>query len=235
MAKKEGAETPLMKQFYAIKAKYPDAILLYRMGDFYEMFGEDAVIASRILGITLTKRSSGSPGTVELAGFPYHSIDTYLPKLVRAGQRVAICEQLEDPKKTKFIVKRGVIELVTPGVSYNEHTADTKNNIFLAAVYFNKTEAGLALLDLSTGEFLTTEGSHSTIDKLLNSFQPKEVIYPKGQEARFHELFGNQKDRICIHLLENISQLLSCLYRIDHVRAVGGQCKKNNSIFFNEK
>ena len=192
MAKKEGAETPLMKQFYTIKAQYPDAILLYRMGDFYEAFGEDAVIASRILGITLTKRSSGSPGAVELAGFPHHSIDTYLPKLVRAGQRVAICEQLEDPKKTKFLVKRGVIELVTPGVSYNEHTVDTKNNVFLASVYFNKKEAGLALLDLSTGEFLTTEGSHSTIDKLLNSFQPKEVIYPKGQEARFHELFGNK-------------------------------------------
>lgn len=192
MAKKEGNETPLMKQYYSTKAKYPDAILLYRMGDFYETFGEDAITTSRILGITLTKRSSGSPGTVELAGFPHHAIDTYLPKLVRAGQRVAICEQLEDPKKTKFLVKRGVIELVTPGVSYSEYSTDTKSNIFLASVYFNKTEAGLALLDLSTGEFLTTEGSHSTIDKLLNSFQPKEVIYPKGQEARFHELFGNK-------------------------------------------
>lgn len=192
MAKKESSETPLMKQYYSTKAKYPDAILLYRMGDFYETFGEDAITTSRILGITLTKRSSGSPGTVELAGFPYHAIDTYLPKLVRAGQRVAICEQLEDPKKTKFLVKRGVIELVTPGVSYSEYATDTKSNVFLASVYFNKTEAGLALLDLSTGEFLTTEGSHSTIDKLLNSFQPKEVIYPKGQEARFHELFGNR-------------------------------------------
>lgn len=192
MAKKEGGETPLMKQYYSTKAKYPDAILLYRMGDFYETFGEDAITTSRILGITLTKRSSGSPGTVELAGFPYHAIDTYLPKLVRAGQRVAICEQLEDPKKTKFLVKRGVIELVTPGVSYSEYSTDTKSNVFLASVYFNKTEAGLALLDLSTGEFLTTEGSPATIDKLLNSFQPKEVIYPKGQETRFHELFGNK-------------------------------------------
>lgn len=192
MAKKENNETPLMKQYYSTKAKYPDAILLYRMGDFYETFGEDAITTSRILGITLTKRSSGSPGTVELAGFPYHAIDNYLPKLVRAGQRVAICEQLEDPKKTKFLVKRGVIELVTPGVSYSEYSTDTKNNIFLAAVYFKKTESGLALLDLSTGEFLTTEGTHSTIDKLLNSFQPKEVIYPKGQENRFHELFGNK-------------------------------------------
>ena len=192
MAKKEGTETPLMKQYYATKAKYPDAILLYRMGDFYETFGEDAITTSRILGITLTKRSSGSPGTVELAGFPYHAIDTYLPKLVRAGQRVAICEQLEDPKKTKFLVKRGVIELVTPGCSYSEYSVDTKSNVFLASVYFTKAEAGLALLDLSTGEFLTTEGTTATIDKLLNSFQPKEVIYPKGQEARFHELFGNK-------------------------------------------
>ena len=192
MAKKEGNETPLMKQYYSTKAKYPDAILLYRMGDFYETFGEDAITTSRILGITLTKRSSGSPGTVELAGFPHHAIDNYLPKLVRAGQRVAICEQLEDPKKTKFLVKRGVIELVTPGVSYSEYATDTKSNVFLVSVYFTKTEAGLALLDLSTGEFLTTEGTHSTIDKLLNNFQPKEVIYPKGQENRFHELFGNK-------------------------------------------
>lgn len=192
MAKKDGAETPLMQQYYSTKAKYPDAILLYRMGDFYETFGEDAITTSRILGITLTKRSHGSPGTVELAGFPYHAIDTYLPKLVRAGQRVAICEQLEDPRKTKTIVKRGVIELVTPGVSYNEYTTDTKNNVFLASVWFNKTEAGLSLLDLSTGEFLTTEGAHSMIDKLLNSFDPKEVLYPKGQENRFHELFGGK-------------------------------------------
>lgn len=192
MAKKDGGETPLMQQYYSMKAKYPDAILLYRMGDFYETFGEDAITTSRILGITLTKRSHGSPGTVELAGFPHHAIDNYLPKLVRAGQRVAICEQLEDPKKTKFLVKRGVIELVTPGVSYSEYSTDTKSNIFLASVYFNKTEAGLALLDLSTGEFLTTEGSFSTIDKLLNSFQPKEVIYQKGQESRFHELFGGK-------------------------------------------
>lgn len=192
MAQKESEETPLMQQYYSMKAKYPDAIMLYRMGDFYETFGEDAVVTSRILGITLTKRSHGSPGDVQLAGFPHHALDTYLPKLVRAGQRVAICEQLEDPKKTKKLVKRGVIELVTPGVSYNEYTSDSKNNIFLASVYFNKTEAGLSLLDLSTGEFLITEGPHSTIDKLLNSFQPKEVVYPKGQEMRFHELFGNK-------------------------------------------
>lgn len=192
MPKNEGEETPLMKQYYSMKAKYPDAIMLYRMGDFYETFGEDAVITSKILGITLTRRSHGSPGDVRLAGFPHHALDTYLPKLVRAGQRVAICEQLEDPKLTKKLVKRGVIELVTPGVSYSEYAGDTKSNIFLASVYFNKTEAGLSLLDLSTGEFLTTEGPYAIVDKLLNSFQPKEVVYPKGQEARFHELFGSK-------------------------------------------
>ena len=189
---KEGNVTPLMKQYYSTKAQHPDALLLYRMGDFYETFGEDAITTSRILGITLTKRSSGSPGTVELAGFPHHALDTYLPKLIRAGQRVAICEQLEDPKKTKFLVKRGVIELVTPGVSYCEYCTDSKNNVFLASVYFHKSETGLALLDLSTGEFLVTEGPHSIIDKLLNNFQPKEIIYPKGQEQRFHEFFGNK-------------------------------------------
>lgn len=192
MAKKDSEETPLMQQYYSMKAKYPDAIMLYRMGDFYETFGEDAVITSRILGITLTKRSHGSPGDVRLAGFPHHALDTYLPKLVRAGQRVAICEQLEDPKKTNKLVKRGVIELVTPGVSYGEYSTDSKSNVFLASVCFNKNEAGLSLLDLSTGEFLTTEGPHNVIDKLLNSFQPKEVVYPKGQEARFRELFGNK-------------------------------------------
>ena len=192
MATKSEEQTPLMQQYYSAKAKYPDAILLYRMGDFYETFGEDAILTSKILGITLTKRSHGSPGDVELAGFPYHAIDTYLPKLVRAGQRVAICEQLEDPKKTKKLVKRGVIELVTPGVSYNENTIDNKNNVFLAAVYFTKTKAGLSLLDLSTGEFLATEGTPATMDKILNSFQPKEVLYPKGSEARFNELFGTK-------------------------------------------
>lgn len=192
MAKKDSEETPLMQQYYSMKAQYPDAIMLYRMGDFYETFGEDAVITSQILGITLTKRSHGSPGDVRLAGFPHHALDTYLPKLVRAGQRVAICEQLEDPKKTTKLVKRGVIELVTPGVSYGEYSTDSKSNVFLASVCFNRTEAGLSLLDLSTGEFLTTEGPHAVIDKLLNSFQPKEVVYARGQEGRFKELFGNK-------------------------------------------
>lgn len=192
MAKKAGEQTPLMQQFYATKAQYPDAILLYRMGDFYETFGEDAIVAARILGITLTKRSHGASANVELAGFPYHALDTYLPKLVRAGERVAICEQLEDPKKTTKLVKRGVIELITPGVSYSDTAADTKGNIFLAAVSFCKTTFGISLLDLSTGEFLTTEGTPDTIDKILSSFQPKEVLYPKGMENTFTECFGNK-------------------------------------------
>lgn len=192
MATKPGVQTPLMQQYYSTKAQYPDAILLYRMGDFYETFGEDAIITAKILGITLTRRGNGSPGDVELAGFPYHAIDTYLPKLVRAGQRVAICEQLEDPKKATKIVKRGVIELITPGVSYSDTTIDTKKNIFLAAVYFAKNKTGISLLDLSTGEFLTTEGTTSVIDKILHSFQPKEVLYPKGMEALFTEAFGNK-------------------------------------------
>ena len=188
----KSTETPMMKQYYATQAQYPDALLLYRMGDFYETFGQDAIITAKVLGITLTKRSSGNPGSAELAGFPHHAIETYLPKLVRAGYRVAICEQLEDPKKAKGIVKRGVIELVTPGVSYSENTRDIKNNHFLASVYFNKADIGLSLLDLGTGEFLTTEGSQGSIDKLLNSFQPKEIIYPRGKENLFIEYFGSK-------------------------------------------
>ena len=168
-------ETPLMKQYYAVKTKHPDAVLLFRVGDFYETFGEDAIKASEILGITLTRRANGSASFVELAGFPYHALDTYLPKLVRAGQRVAICEQLEDPKLTKTIVKRGITELVTPGVSINDNVLEHRENNFLASVHIDKTLAGVAFLDISTGEFLTAEGSFEYIDKLLNSFQPKEV------------------------------------------------------------
>ncbi len=186
------AETPLMKQYYAVKNKYPDAVLLFRVGDFYETFGEDAIKASGILGITLTRRANGSASFVELAGFPYHSLDTYLPKLVRAGQRVAICEQLEDPKLTKNIVKRGITELVTPGVSINDNVLEHRENNFLASVHIEKTMAGVSFLDISTGEFLTAEGSFEYIDKLLNSFQPKEVLFQKGKEKLFVELFGNK-------------------------------------------
>ena len=193
MAKSKTKEpTPLMKQYYKMKEQHPDAILLFRMGDFYETFGKDAIITAKILGITLTKRSNGAASDVELAGFPHHAIDNYLPKLVRNGQRVAICEQLEDPKKTKNLVKRGIIELVTPGVSYNENTLENKENNFLASVSINNKAAGLSLLDLSTGEFLTTEGDFNNIDKLLSNFRPKEILYQQGKENRFRELFGNK-------------------------------------------
>ena len=190
--KKKYAETPLMKQYYQVKSKHPDAILLFRVGDFYETFGEDAIKAAEILGITLTKRANGAASYVELAGVPYHALDTYLPKLVRAGQRVAICEQLEDPKKTKNIVKRGVTEMVTPGVSLNDNVLENRENNFLASVHIEKSHAGVAFLDISTGEFLTAEGGFDYIDKLLNSFQPKEVLFERSKHQRFKELFGEK-------------------------------------------
>jgi DNA mismatch repair protein MutS len=185
-------ETPLMKQYISIKAKHPDAILLFRVGDFYETFGEDAIKASEILGITLTRRANGAAQFIELAGFPYHAVDTYLPRLVRAGQRVAICEQLENPALTKNIVKRGVTELVTPGVSLNDNVLENKESHFLACVHFEKTAAGVAFLDLSTGEFLVAEGSLEYVDKLLNSFQPKEVLFEKSRTNDFNEAFGTR-------------------------------------------
>jgi DNA mismatch repair protein MutS len=183
-------DTPLMKQYMAVKHKYPDAILLFRVGDFYETFSEDAVKASRILGITLTRRANGAASYVELAGFPFHALDTYLPKLVRAGERVAICEQLEDPKLTKKIVKRGVTELITPGVSINDQILEHKENNFLAAVHIDRQMAGVSFLDISTGEFLTAEGSFEYVDKLLSSFAPKEVLFERGKEKAFENFFG---------------------------------------------
>jgi DNA mismatch repair protein MutS len=185
-------ETPLMKQYNTIKAKYPDALLLFRVGDFYETFGEDAIKASQILGIVLTKRKNGSAAFVELAGFPHHSLDTYLPKLVKAGNRVAICDQLEDPKLTKKIVKRGITELVTPGVSYNDKTFEIKNNNFLAAITFQGNFCGVAFLDISTGEFLTSQGSLEYIDKLIQSFKPSEILYAKNQDKIYKEIFGDK-------------------------------------------
>ena len=179
-----------MKQYYAVKAKHPDAVLLFRVGDFYETFGEDAIRASGILGITLTKRANGAASSVELAGFPHHALDTYLPKLVRAGQRVAICEQLEDPKLTKKIVKRGITELVTPGVTYNENVLDMQENNFLASVYMDRRIMGVAFLDISTGEFMTSQGDAAFIDKLLSSFKPKEVLVQKSHRDLFQESFG---------------------------------------------
>ncbi len=181
-----------MKQYYSIKAVHPDAILLFRVGDFYETFGDDAIKASGILGITLTRRANGAASYVELAGFPYHAIDTYLPKLVRAGERVAICEQLEDPKLVKGLVKRGVIELVTPGIVMGDNILSNKENNFIASVYFGRNNTGVAFLDISTGEFYVSEGSDAYVDKLLSNFQPKEVIYQRGFEDRFTGSFGSK-------------------------------------------
>ncbi len=189
---KKHAETPLMKQYYSFKAKYPDALLLFRVGDFYETFGDDAIKSSSILGSVLTRRANGSGTFIELAGFPHHALDTYLPKLVRAGLRVAICDQLEDPKLTKTIVKRGVTELVTPGVSYNDKTLEGKENNFLASVHLNEKYSGIALLDISTGEFYIAEGSTDYIDKLIQGFRPSEVIVQKNKLTRFKELFGEK-------------------------------------------
>ena len=190
---KKYALTPLMKQYYTIKAQHPDAILLFRAGDFYETFGPDAVTASSILGITLTKRANGAAASVELAGFPYHALDVYLPKLVRAGQRVAVCEQLEDPKKAKGIVKRGVTELVTPGVTFDDNILENKENTYLASVALGqKGRAGAAFIDISTGEFYAAEGSVEYIDKLLANLMPKEVVYKKGDESEFRHAFGER-------------------------------------------
>ena len=189
---KEVKETPLMKQYNEIKRKYPDACLLFRVGDFYETFGEDAVRASKILGITLTKRGAGSATETALAGFPHHSINTYLPKLVKAGLRVAICDQLEDPKMTKSIVKRGVTELITPGVSMNDEVLQSKSNNFLASIYFGKKNIGISFLDVSTGEFLTAQGTEDYIDKLLQNFNPSEVLIPKNNKNDFKETFGDE-------------------------------------------
>ncbi len=185
-------ETPLMKQYLEFKSMHPDAILLFRVGDFYETFLEDAVMASEILGITLTRRANGSAQSVELAGFPHHALDTYLPKLVRAGKRVAICDQLEDPKLTKKLVKRGITELVTPGVAVNDNILDHKENNFLAAVHFDKKMAGVAFLDISTGEFLTAEGTCEYVDKLLNGIMPKEVLFERTKRSEFEERFGSK-------------------------------------------
>ena len=193
MATKEGKElTPMMKQFFDFKAKYPEALLLFRCGDFYETYCEDAVIASRILGITLTHRNNGYNKGDEMAGFPHHALDTYLPKLIRAGKRVAICDQLEDPKLTKKLVKRGITELVTPGVAMQDTVLNYKENNFLSAVHFGKAACGVSFLDISTGEFLVGEGTYDYVEKLIGNFQPKEVLYDRGRKHDFERYFGNR-------------------------------------------
>ena len=201
MAKKENGLTPMMKQFFTLKAKHPDALMLFRCGDFYETYCEDAIAASKILGITLTKRNNGGiSGSAEMAGFPHHALDTYLPKLIRAGRRVAICDQLEDPKLTKTLVKRGITELVTPGVALNDNVLNYKENNFLAAVHFGKVACGVAFLDISTGEFITGEGTYDYVEKLLGNFQPKEVLYDRSRKADFEKFFGT---KMCVFELDD--------------------------------
>lgn len=201
MATKKDELTPMMKQFFTLKAKHPDALMLFRCGDFYETYCEDAVTASKILGITLTRRSNGgSKPNTEMAGFPHHALDTYLPKLIRAGKRVAICDQLEDPKLAKKLVKRGITELVTPGVAMSDNVLNYKENNFLAAVHFGKTACGVAFLDISTGEFLTGEGNPDYVEKLLSNFEPKEVLYDRAYKDRFEQMFGS---RLCTFELDD--------------------------------
>src|SRR5690606_10460937 len=185
-------ETPLMKQYNAVKRKYQGALLLFRVGDCYETFGEDAITASKVLDIVLTKRANGSASEVELAGFPHHALDNYLTKLVRAGYRVAICDQLEDPKFAKGVVKRGVTELVTPGVTTNDKILENSRNNFLASIHFSDKQLGIAFLDISTGEFFIAEGDQEYIDKLLQSFQPSEVIFQRNFQKHFKEAFGSK-------------------------------------------
>ena len=186
------AETPLIKQYNQFKAQHPDAILLFRVGDFYETFGDDAIKTSQILGIVLTKRANGSAQSIDLAGFPHHALDTYLPKLVRAGLRVAICEQLEDPKLAKTIVKRGIIELVTPGVSTNDKVLEQKENNFLAGIHLTDGKIGISFVDISTGEFYVAEGNATYIDKLLQNFKPSEIVLQKNKTNSFKEQFGEK-------------------------------------------
>lgn len=214
MAKDDKGLTPMMKQFFSLKAKHPEALMLFRCGDFYETYCEDAVTASRILGITLTRRNNGGQaGSMEMAGFPHHALDTYLPKLIRAGKRVAICDQLEDPKKKREqlkgkkgltemdkMVKRGITELVTPGVAMGDNVLNYRENNFLAAVHFGKTSCGVSFLDISTGEFLTGEGNYDYVEKLLGNFQPKEVLYDRARKTDFETRFGN---RYCVFELDD--------------------------------
>ncbi|HLP50826.1 MAG TPA: DNA mismatch repair protein MutS, partial [Chitinophagales bacterium] len=218
-------ETPLMKQYNAFKAKYPDAILLFRVGDFYETFGEDAKKAAATLGITLTKRSNGNASHIELAGFPHHSVDTYLPKLVRAGYRVAVCDQIEDPKLAKGIVKRGVTEMVTPGVALKDNILSTGSNNFLASIYFEGDHYGVAFLDISTGEFFVGEGNFSYVEKMIQTLAPTEVLYPKSKQKDFLQMFGNKlysfKLDDWIYSYDNTLDLLLKLFETNSLKGFG--------------
>ena len=232
-SKKQKKETPLMGQYNSIKAKHPNALLLFRIGDFYETFGEDAITTSKILDIVLTARNNGD-FKIELAGFPHHSLDTYLPKLVRAGQRVAICEQLEDPKLTKKIVKRGVTELVTPGVSYNNLVLENKQNNFLAAVYYGEKNFGISFLDISTGEFLIAEGNIEYIDKLLQSFNPVEILFQKENRRDFIENFGEKNNSFVVDnwvfTADYSSELLQKQFDISTLKGFGIDAMQNGQI-----
>ena len=228
------AETPLMKQYKQFKAKHPDAILLFRVGDFYETFGEDAITTSRVLGIVLTKRANGAASSVDLAGFPHHAIDTYLPKLVRAGYRVAICDQLEDPKLTKTLVKRGITELVTPGIAISDNILSQKENNFLAAVHYGERQSGIAFLDISTGEFYVAEGTNEYIDKLLQNFKPSEIILQKNKLQSYKEQFG---DKILITTFEDwvfttdfAIDLLTKHFQTNSLKGFGIDCLTNGII-----
>ena len=192
MAKDNSGLTPMMKQYFTVKAQHPEALLLFRCGDFYETYGDDAVLASKILGLVLTRRSNSSPDSVPMAGFPFHSLDSYLPRLVRAGYKVAVCDQLEDPKLTKNIVKRGVTEVVTPGVAFNEQLLDQKENNFIAGLSFDADKCGAAFLDVSTGTFQVAEGKLDYVLNLLDSFKPKELLVPRGYEKGIREKIGDR-------------------------------------------
>jgi len=218
-------ETPLMKQYNAFKAKYPDAVLLFRVGDFYETFGADAKRASAVLGIVLTKRSNGKASEIELAGFPYHALDTYLPKLVRAGLRVAVCDQIEDPRLAKGIVKRAVTEMVTPGVALADNILNTRANNFLASVYFEHDYYGIAFLDISTGEFFVAEGNAGYIEKMIQSLSPSEILYPKTKHKEFTQQFGNKlyafKLDDWVYSYDNAHEILLKLFETNSLKGFG--------------
>ena len=238
MAEKKPTETPMMKQFFAMKAQHPEAVLLFRCGDFYETYGDDALTASKVLGIVLTKRSSAVPGAIPMAGFPHHSLETYLPRLVRAGYKVAVCDQLEDPKLTKNIVKRGVTELVTPGVAFNEQLLEQKEHNYIAGLTFHKDKCGAAFLDVSTGTFQVAEGSLDYIGTLLSSFAPKELLVPRGYEKGTKERYGDhyyistleEWAFVYDNAVEKLKRQLQCVQKVKKRRHHSAECRADTYI-----